>query len=188
MFIWRLAHNSLHIIKNLAGRGVKLDTNCPLCYRLDEDCGHLFFKCKQAKQCWRALNLEHVRAELQLCQSGKEIVMKTLNLQQEDRNRVLIWLWRWCSTCNKVNEGDKMPTIAEILSSVSFYLMEINKLSTSCKVSRKTTGARWESPPPVYYKVNVDASFHDSLNSGGWGFVAREWDDNFLEGGACNFS
>jgi hypothetical protein len=82
-------------------------------------------------------------SELELCQSGKETIMKILNLQQYDRNRVLIWLWRWWSTHNKVNEGDKMPTIAEILSSVSFYLMEINKLSTSYRVSRKSSGARW---------------------------------------------
>jgi ribonuclease HI len=88
----------------------------------------------------------------------------------------------------RAGPGDKMPTIAEILSSVSFFLMEINKLSTSCRVSMKTSGARWEPPPPGYYKVNVDASFHDSLNSGGWGFVARDWDGNFLEGGAGSFS
>jgi ribonuclease HI len=134
------------------------------------------------------MDLEHVRAELELCQSGKETVRRILNHQQEDRNRVLIWLWRWRSTRNKVNAGDKMPTLAEILSSVSFYLMEINKLSTSCSVSKKSSGARWEPPPPWYYKVNVDASFHDSLNSGGWGFVARDWDGNFLEGGAGSFS
>jgi hypothetical protein len=61
------------------------------------------------------MDLEHVRVELELCQSRKETVMKSPNLQQEDRNRVLIWLWRWWSTRNKVNASDKMPTIAEIL-------------------------------------------------------------------------
>jgi hypothetical protein len=42
MFVWRLTHNSLPVCHNLARRGIKLDTLCPLCCRLDEDCGHLF--------------------------------------------------------------------------------------------------------------------------------------------------
>ena len=40
MFMWRLAHNSLPVRKNVSRRGVELDTKCPVCQRLDEDCGH----------------------------------------------------------------------------------------------------------------------------------------------------
>jgi len=40
MFIWRLAHNSLPVRRNVSRRGVELDTKCPVCQRLDEDCGH----------------------------------------------------------------------------------------------------------------------------------------------------
>ena len=92
MFIWRLAHNSLPVRRNLARRGVKTETVCPVCYRLDEDCGHLFFKCKMAKECWRMMNLEHIRAELEQCRSGKETVMRILSFEQKDQNRVFIWL------------------------------------------------------------------------------------------------
>ncbi|WVZ60625.1 hypothetical protein U9M48_010618, partial [Paspalum notatum var. saurae] len=49
MFMWRLAHNSLPVRRNLVRRGVRLDTICPLCKRLDEDCGHIFFKCEHVK-------------------------------------------------------------------------------------------------------------------------------------------
>ena len=34
------------------------------------------------------------------------------------------------------------------------------------------------------YKINVDASFHEKTKQGGWGFVARDYKGNFLEGGA----
>jgi hypothetical protein len=51
MFIWRLAHNSLPVKRNLVRRRVRTDTVCPVCKRLDEDSGHLFFKCKRAKEC-----------------------------------------------------------------------------------------------------------------------------------------
>lgn len=69
MFIWRLAYNSLPIKRNVVWRGIKLDTICPVCKSLDEDCGHLFFKCKYVKLgaqwtwkrsdlYWRPANLE----------------------------------------------------------------------------------------------------------------------------------
>jgi hypothetical protein len=51
MFIWRFAHNSLPVERNVARRGVDIDSRCPVCLRLDEDCGHLFFKCKKVKSC-----------------------------------------------------------------------------------------------------------------------------------------
>ena len=44
MFIWRMAHNNLHVRRNLARRGVKLVTLCHVCERFDEDCCHLFFQ------------------------------------------------------------------------------------------------------------------------------------------------
>jgi hypothetical protein len=52
----------------VARRGVDIDSRCLVCLRLDEDCGHLFFKCKKVKSCWRLLNLENVGMELELKQ------------------------------------------------------------------------------------------------------------------------
>jgi hypothetical protein len=70
MFMWRLAHNSLPVRRNVARWGVKLDTICPICKRLDEDCGHIFFKYKYVKQCWRFMNMEDVRIYLMKSQSA----------------------------------------------------------------------------------------------------------------------
>ncbi|WVZ92865.1 hypothetical protein U9M48_038901 [Paspalum notatum var. saurae] len=187
MFIWRLAHNSLPVKRNLARRGIKTETACPLCFRLNEDCGHLFFKCKKAKQCWRAMNLEHVRADLELCKSGEETVARILNLEQHEQNRVFIWLWRWWSARNKANDGSKLATVSDICSSVSFYLLELEQLATNCKDKAKSPSARWRPPPADYYKINVDASYHEVSKQGGWGFVARDANDIFLEGGAGSF-
>ena len=76
MFIWRLAHNSLPVRRNVSRRGVELDTKCPVCQRLDEDCGHLFFKCKYVKRCWGGLGMNDIRTDLAGCQSGKETLAK----------------------------------------------------------------------------------------------------------------
>jgi len=52
------AHNSHPPRRNLARRGMKLHTKCPVCQRLDGDGGHLFLKCKLARHVWRELKLE----------------------------------------------------------------------------------------------------------------------------------
>ena len=113
------------------------------------------------------MNLEHVRAELELSSSGEETIMKILNLQQSVQNRVFIWLWRWWSARNKANAGEKMATIAEINSSVSFHLMEIEKLVTTCMNNSKNPSVKWKPPPSEFYKINVDASFYENSNQGG---------------------
>ena len=46
---------------NILRKGVELDTRCVVCNRLFEDGGHLFFRCKEAKARWRALDFEEVR-------------------------------------------------------------------------------------------------------------------------------
>jgi hypothetical protein len=47
MFVWLMAHDSLQVKMNIARRGVVLDTRCPVCWRFDEDPGHLFSNVKR---------------------------------------------------------------------------------------------------------------------------------------------
>jgi hypothetical protein len=128
MFIWRLAHNSLPVRRNVARRGVDLDTRCPVCQRFDEDCGHLFFKCKYVKMCWRGLDIEDVRTELLNCPSGKETITKIWKLEKAKQMKVIVFVWRWWSARNKANDGKKMQCATEIQGSVSYFVMEFEKL------------------------------------------------------------
>uniref|UniRef100_A0A0A8ZJY0 Reverse transcriptase zinc-binding domain-containing protein n=1 Tax=Arundo donax TaxID=35708 RepID=A0A0A8ZJY0_ARUDO len=94
MFLWRVAHNSLPVKRNIEKRGVQLDTVCPVCKRFDEDCGHIFFKCKEATECWRRMNLEQERVALEACPSGLETVQQILNMVEEVQLKVVILMWR----------------------------------------------------------------------------------------------
>ena len=107
MFMWCLIHNSLAVRRNLARRGMKVDTLCPMCQRLDEDPGHLFFKCKAVKECWRNLNLEEHRLTLSACQSGRELMQKIWSLSPHLQMQIVVLLWKWWSVRNKVNAGEK---------------------------------------------------------------------------------
>jgi len=187
MFIWRMAHNSLPVRRNLARRGVKLDTICPVCQRLDEDCSHIFFKCKGVRACWRDMNLEEVRTELEMCRSGQETITKIWALDCDIQNKIFVFLWRWWSARNKANAGEKMASSDEICKSVAFLSMDIAKLGNPSHVVPRTIILKWKPPPADCYQVNVDASFHPRTITGGWGFVARDSSGNFLEAGAGNF-
>jgi hypothetical protein len=101
------SHNSLPVRKNVANRGVDLDTKCPVCRRMDEDCGHLFFKCKFAKLCWRLMNMEFIRIELMKCRSGVDTIGKIWELEETIQLKVIIFLWRWWSARNKANDGGR---------------------------------------------------------------------------------
>jgi hypothetical protein len=73
IFMWSFAHNSLPTRTNLVRHGIDdIDTRCPICKRFDEDNGHLFFKCKFVRMCWRLMNLEHIRIDLTRCNSAWE--------------------------------------------------------------------------------------------------------------------
>ena len=139
MFMWCLIHNSLAVRRNLARRGMKVDTLCPMCQRLDENPGHLFFKCKAVKECWRNLNLEEHRLTLSACQSGRELMQKIWSLSPHLQMQIVVLFWKWWSVRNKVNAGEKKPTSMEICSLVI-------KESKDNKISAADWAKKMETP------------------------------------------
>ena len=105
MFIWQLVHNTLAVKRNLLRRGLKEDPLCPVCHRVDEDSGHLFFKCHAVKECWIELNLEEQRQILAISQSGKDMMQKIWSFSAAIQLQVVVFLWRWWSARNKINAG-----------------------------------------------------------------------------------
>jgi hypothetical protein len=173
MFIWSFAHNSLPVWRNVARRGVDIDTRCPMCLRLDEDCGHLFFKCKNVKLCWRLLNLENVRMELVNCQSGSETISKLWKFDKHIQLKVIVLLWRWWSARNKLNNGERLQNAEEVQNSISYFLMDLDKLQGKRNVPSNLVKQTWRPPPEDFYKINSDGAFHSKTKSGGWGFLVR---------------
>jgi hypothetical protein len=158
MFVCRLAHNSLSVHRNLARRGMK-ETICPMCNKLDEDCSHLFLKCKQVKECWKIINLEEYRKLLLLCRSGKEMIQKIWTLPSPIQINIIVLLWRWWSARNKVNTGGVRPKGTEVASLVTFYVQDFEKLRKNKGRITQASNVRWEAPPEGIYKINIDTDF-----------------------------
>jgi hypothetical protein len=157
----------------VARRGVDIDTGCHVCLRLDEDGRHLFFKGKKVKLCWQFLNLENVRMKLVNCQLGTEIIFKVWKFDKDIQLKVVILLWRWWSTRNKVNNGERLQNVEEIQNSLSYFLMVLDKLQGKRKEPSNSIKQSWRPPPDDFYKINLDDAFHSETKSGGCGFVVR---------------
>jgi hypothetical protein len=174
MFLWRLGHNSLPVKMNLRRRGVELDTLCPMCHRLDEDCGHIFLKCRFAKSVWREANLESIREELLHCTDALQTVDALLKLDENSRLLSITLLWKIWSARNSVNVGDKSPGPAAVASTAIQYTSEFTSyLCEKPDVSVPPT-VRWTQPPEDFLKINIDGSFCRESNTGGWGFCIRD--------------
>ncbi|WVZ82140.1 hypothetical protein U9M48_029438, partial [Paspalum notatum var. saurae] len=164
MFLWRLANNSLPVRMNIAKRGIETDTKCPMCARPDEDCGHLFLKCKFVKQIWGNLDLEEQRLVLIDQKSALDFIELILSFKEEIKLKVIILIWCWWNARNKANQGEKRKSTNEICSSVVFFLTEMQKLTPNLKALVMKQGV---------YKINCDGSFLETNKKGSWGCVIR---------------
>jgi hypothetical protein len=182
MFMWRIAHNSLAVRRNLAKRGIKKGTRCPMCSRLDEDCGHLFLKCKYVKECWRSLNLEDYRQLLLPCRSVTDLLNMIWSFPLQVQMIIIVLLWRWWSARNKTNAGEEKMTSSQVCSLVTYYVQDFEKLKKNSEKGQPARITRWEAPPQGTYKISTDAAFSAATSQGGWGYVVRDDEGSYLDG------
>ncbi|RLM52740.1 hypothetical protein C2845_PMPSC048693 [Panicum miliaceum] len=142
------------------------DTRCPMCWRLDEDGGHSFLKCKQVRKCWRQLNLEEVRVHLLSLASAKEVVQAILNLNRDKQRSVISLLWAWWTGRNKANAGEPGSSVEEIVSKATVFSSEIFQQQEKNGIGSHVRSLGWTPPPPDVLKINSDAAFRENDKSG----------------------
>lgn len=71
---------------------MQIVVRCVMRDKVEEDCCHLFFKCKFVKELWRCAGLEEVRQRLHGCESAMETVRSILALRSGIRLKVLFLL------------------------------------------------------------------------------------------------
>jgi len=121
---------------NILHQGMGIDTRCPVCWRLNEDGGHCFLKCKFVKKCWRALNLEQLRLVLIDLNSAKQVAIKILSLEEDKKLLVIDFLWVWWDARNKANAGAKIMSTEEIAYKVQ-TMKSFDNLRTQEKANKK---------------------------------------------------
>ena len=184
-FFWRFSHNSLPLRMNIARRGMVIDTRCPICWRLDEDGGHCFLKCKYVKACWRAMNLEDVRLKLCSLSRATQVAECILSQKEEKKLTIIGLLWSWWDARNKANAGEKLRFTEEVLFRARMINistdMEIMGNAVSELVSQNK---KWDPPSEGVWKVNIDGAFSVANKRGAWGFVMRDSEGKAAMAGA----
>ncbi|XP_062195299.1 uncharacterized protein LOC133898629 [Phragmites australis] len=175
MFIWRVTHNSLPVNMNLKRKRVNIeDTRCFLCHRLDEDGAHLFIKCKRVRQCWRLLNLETVRRDLEACSSASDVIHKIWCLPVKQYMLIVVMWWMWWENRNKIREGDPACSTENIVFRVQSYTKEYLNLFKPEKSVILKPVPKWKPPQQDQLKANVDGAYTVGNDFGGWGVIIRE--------------
>jgi len=111
--------------------------------------------------------MENIRTELANCQSRKETIIKIWKLEKAQQLKIIVFLWRWWTARNKANIGERMQSTSEVLSSVSYFLMEFEKLQNTSQEILSNVRHCWRPPPPECYKINTDGAFDPNTRTGG---------------------
>ena len=172
-FLWRLANNSLPFRMKLKRKGINLDTRCPVCYRLDEDGGHCFLKCKHVKAFWREAELEEIRLQLLKCPDAKWFIIHILDQNEENCMKIGTLLWIWWKERNTANQGKRIRNLGEILYSFQFLFSQFWEHLKKRKEKKQSKMQVWSPPPEDFLKINSDGAFREMTRSGGWGFILR---------------
>jgi hypothetical protein len=154
-FVWRFAQNSHPLRRNLARRGMKLDTKCPVCSRLDEDGGHLFFKCKLAKHVWCELKLEKEWDELKDLANARDVVDQIMKGMEERRLLMFITLWTLWSERNTVREEGRRRSVETIVRCIRTYAAEVGASKPERQRAQPRRLERWARPLEGYLKLNL---------------------------------
>jgi hypothetical protein len=184
VFAWRLAHNSLPLKRKIQSRGMDIDTLCPVCWRVDEDAGHMLLKCKNSMAVWRELQLEIERLDMVALQSAKEVFFYIWGKNEELQMKVITTLWVINMERNAVNAGEKQKSVVQLSSHISRHCLEFGEFFARSNLGQSNPALRWKKPRPAYLKINVDASCLEVSRSGGWGFVIKNEDGEALAAGA----
>ncbi|OEL37772.1 hypothetical protein BAE44_0001209 [Dichanthelium oligosanthes] len=184
-FVWRIAHNSLALSCNLKRSGMDINRRCHVCRRLDEDGGHLFFKCKNVKQVWREMHLEEIRQGLAGLQSAIGVVEQLLDLDHRLQLKVLFLLNNWWHERNKIREVDQRRGASEIAYLSNWRAEEIIQLRVEKQsVPTSATQQKWRRPAQGFVKINVDGAFDLSTREGRWRYVIRDEEGSVIQTGA----
>jgi hypothetical protein len=186
IFSWRLCQNSPPTRMNIKRKRVELDTRCPMCYRMDEDGGHLFLKCKCVKHIWRSLLLEDVRQFLLSAPNATAMFESIWTLPSNMQSMVLVLFWDWWTTRNKKSAEGKERTVEETCHMIQRHWVDFQikpggeSKGTISNITTAKLEDRWSKPQENWVKVNFDAAFRAESRIGAWGYIARSDDGDCI--------
>ncbi|CAN6678460.1 unnamed protein product [Malus baccata var. baccata] len=191
-FFWKIAHNALATSEGLFRRRVAPSPLCPICQTHEETIEHLFLLCPWVETIWFGgmLNLRINRNDITSWMNWIITLTNSISNSKVEVNRVLSYVafscWQiWKTRCNFLFQKQSInprQVIAAIETNArAFHEASKGPGMTSSLGNRVAqVPARWVPPPPLFVKINVDASWERATNLGFSGVVARDSSGTFI--------
>lgn len=184
-FLWRICRNNLPVRILLRGRGVRVPIVCSQCVGEVEHLLHLFFDCQFARECWQKVGLDYRMWEVE--SASDWLLDKLCNETLDNVIKIATVLWGvWFARNKRIFEGRNMSPTATICWSskqiVEWRLANTrrNQIHVEQSESKQQHIQRWKPPETGDFKINVDASVVEGLNSYAVGMVLRNHRGDYI--------
>ncbi|KAK1628364.1 hypothetical protein QYE76_002679 [Lolium multiflorum] len=107
--------------------------------------------------------------------------------EEEVQLKALMLMCEWWGIRNKVNAGESIKRVSEIIGNVERHLLDFSSLRPP-KPPKPHDISIWEKPDEDFMKVNFDGAFHEASGNGGWGFIIHNHRVEFVAAGAGRLS
>ncbi|EEE56075.1 hypothetical protein OsJ_04898 [Oryza sativa Japonica Group] len=126
------------------------------------------------KLCWRILCLEDIRLSLTQLVSARDVVQTILKLENDRRMEVFFLLWVWWYARNKVNSGEDVIRVEEVVHKVKQLICDHASLRKGKHPKVNVQRNKWVPPVDGNLKLNFDGAFRAVNKSGGYDFLVRD--------------
>jgi hypothetical protein len=184
--LWRICQGCLPTRMRLQEKRVPCPLLCPLCNQENEDDWHVLFTCETSTHARHYAGLDSILLpRLQQCLNAREVIFSVCS--NEDKTiaglfAVMVWIL-WSNRNNKVWEETNAPGCSLGYKSIQLWQewVAVQQLQQGTHgIEQQLQHLRWEKPLHGWYKCNVDAAFHQSLNKTSTGWCLRDHMGRFV--------
>ena len=103
-----------------------------------------------------------------------QVIEHILTLKEEEKLMALGLLWAWRDARNKVNAGEQLKPVNDIVYKAR-SVADVGDVVPTVKLpGLGGSRQRWKPPPEGTWKINIDGAFWEQEKKGAWGFVVRD--------------
>jgi ribonuclease HI len=170
---WRVIKGFIPCRSVLKKRHIERISFCQACGG-DETIKHALFHCTWAKLFWQEIRVvTGVKIPDFHPDSWAVDLIDSSRIRPRDAAVILCGAWAVWSERNARNHGEKSRTVSESVKWTADIALDLAIIGRSNSKQTPKIQPRWKPPEEGILKLNVDASFSNSLGEGATGLVLR---------------
>ncbi|XVF29969.1 hypothetical protein REPUB_Repub16aG0017000 [Reevesia pubescens] len=174
VFMWKVQHDILPVLTNLAKKRVPVDVFCPRCKQAEETVAHALRDCLLAQEVWSKVEINW-GSNCDFLQLFNEWFVKAVtHLERKELQLFIMTLWTiWNDRNNELYEDRKRDANISA-QSVKNYQIEFNQANFRIPDVPDEQQDKWKPPDAGLFKVNFDGAMTKNDSTGGIGVIVRD--------------